>query len=488
MIFRFRNIGPIKAADLELGRITIIAGRNNTGKTYLAYTLYGFLKQWMGWPEIPAALAAPPGPAPADGPAPAEGPAPADGHDAPEPLDLAALTGTLSRDGYATRRVDPITLSRERAAIAGRLTADFSETQLSRVLSASSTDFQGAHLSVEWPAPLPGSIPSQNTDLSDKRTLSVGYDDGHIWARVTGRGRKSPNPGPTFEPVVAGAYLQLLLSDFPDPFILTAERFGISLFHRELDFTKNQLVELLQQLREGNRADRRSPFWIIDRTMSRYASPIKDNIDYTRSLPDVRKEASEVRESKLHDEIKAMMDGYYRLAGGDVHFISRRRKDKHFDVPLYRASSSARGLSDFYFYLRHVAQHQQLLIIDEPESHLDTENQVQLARLLAKISNLGIRVLITTHSDYIVKEINNLLMLGRLTNRDAAVERYGYRRDSALRTEDVCAYVARDGGLDRCDANDYGLDYPVFEATIDSINERSQRIAGWVMEQEEGVE
>ena len=42
--FRFRNIGPVKEAAIELGDLTIIAGRNNTGKTYLVYTLYGFLK------------------------------------------------------------------------------------------------------------------------------------------------------------------------------------------------------------------------------------------------------------------------------------------------------------------------------------------------------------------------------------------------------------------------------------------------------------
>ena len=44
MKFRFKNIGPIKEAELELGDLTIIAGRNNTGKTYMVYTLYGFLK------------------------------------------------------------------------------------------------------------------------------------------------------------------------------------------------------------------------------------------------------------------------------------------------------------------------------------------------------------------------------------------------------------------------------------------------------------
>ena len=46
MKFIFKNLGPINEAELELGDLTIIAGRNNTGKTYVAYALYGFLKAW----------------------------------------------------------------------------------------------------------------------------------------------------------------------------------------------------------------------------------------------------------------------------------------------------------------------------------------------------------------------------------------------------------------------------------------------------------
>lgn len=50
MKFRFNNLGPVQAAALELGDLTIIAGRNNTGKTYTVYTLYGFLKMWRSSP------------------------------------------------------------------------------------------------------------------------------------------------------------------------------------------------------------------------------------------------------------------------------------------------------------------------------------------------------------------------------------------------------------------------------------------------------
>lgn len=37
--FHFKDIGPVKQAELELGDLTVIAGRNNTGKTYLVSLL-----------------------------------------------------------------------------------------------------------------------------------------------------------------------------------------------------------------------------------------------------------------------------------------------------------------------------------------------------------------------------------------------------------------------------------------------------------------
>jgi predicted ATPase len=44
-------------------------------------------------------------------------------------------------------------------------------------------------------------------------------------------------------------------------------------------------------------------------------------------------------------------------------------------------------------------------MVDEPELNLHPENQRRVARLFARLINLGIKVFITTHSDYIVKEL-----------------------------------------------------------------------------------
>ena len=46
MKFSFENLGPISHGDLELANLTVVCGMNNTGKTYLTYTIYGFLQNW----------------------------------------------------------------------------------------------------------------------------------------------------------------------------------------------------------------------------------------------------------------------------------------------------------------------------------------------------------------------------------------------------------------------------------------------------------
>ena len=47
MKVKIKNLGPIKSADFELSDFNVITGQNNTGKTYLSYAVYGFLKTWI---------------------------------------------------------------------------------------------------------------------------------------------------------------------------------------------------------------------------------------------------------------------------------------------------------------------------------------------------------------------------------------------------------------------------------------------------------
>lgn len=51
-----------------------------------------------------------------------------------------------------------------------------------------------------------------------------------------------------------------------------------------------------------------------------------------------------------------------------------------------------------------------LVIIEEPEAHLSFKNQKLMANLIALLIKNKIKVLITTHSDFLVYQLNNLIM------------------------------------------------------------------------------
>ena len=465
--FRFKNVGPVKSAEVELGDFTIIAGRNNTGKTYIVYTLYGFLKMWEDRLFREEFLAE------------------RTDFDSVFP-DLLSIGDMVSREGRARFPLGRPQFIRQQKKVIQRLARRFSKRDLSIVFSTRRSNFEGSSIEVDFSKDAFNGVYSVKEEFRGGVSLSMEYDGSNL---VVNTGVvKNQQRIPNLEYYIARQYFLLLLQNqLPEPFILSAERFGISLFYRELDFTKNRLVDLLQRMGDANSKDRVSPLSLIDRNTSRYALPIKDNIDYTRDIPNLKKTRSGLVESKLFDDIKDMMAGYYASSGDDIRFISKvRKKEGKFNIPLHLASSSARGLSDFYFFLKHFAEENHLLIVDEPESHLDTSNQILLARLLARCVRAGLKVLITTHSDYLIKEINNLIMLSRpFEDKEAVVKKLKYSADDFIDPDSIRAYVAQDSSIIRCDVDKYGIDMPVFDETIDNINRVANDLASRMSEDSE---
>ena len=465
LTFTFKNIGPIKDAELELGDLTIIAGRNNTGKTYLVYTLYGFLKTWEDWPGPAPFLASRVGAAVASRWA-ARYPA------------FEQISEQIAENGQVGLAVGWDALNRERKDAIGTLARRFSKGRLADVFSSPPEKFESATIGVRlgtefrWNA-RPAQVCSEPDD-----TPSIRYDGTSLFVTGDQPGGR-PRHAMALRRRLWREYLRFLLPELPaDPFVLSAERFGISLFYRELDFKKSQLVDLLQKYKDSRDKDRDFPFDLMEETVSRYALPIKDNIDYTRSIPDLRKEKSGIYDDGFFNDIRKLMNGYYATSGDAIEFRSAARGDRRFTIPLHLASSSARGLSDLYFFLRHVAQRDHLLIIDEPESHLDTANQILMARLLARLVRTGMKVLLTTHSDYIVKEINNLIMLNSsFRNKTDVMNRLNYQDDDCLAPERIRAYIAAENGLTPCEIDKLGIDMPNFDDTINKINDVANELA-----------
>ena len=84
------------------------------------------------------------------------------------------------------------------------------------------------------------------------------------------------------------------------------------------------------------------------------------------------------------------------------------------DLPLMNASSMVSELAPVVLYLRHVVSPGEVLIIEEPESHLHPAMQVEFIRHLAAAVRSGVRIMITTHSEWVLDELANLVRMSEL--------------------------------------------------------------------------
>ena len=107
-------------------------------------------------------------------------------------------------------------------------------------------------------------------------------------------------------------------------------------------------------------------------------------------------------------------------------------------TPMFRASSMVTELAPIVMFLKNYVAEHDLLIIDEPEAHLHPEAQQQMAAALAFMVRSGLRVLITTHSHYMVEQLSNFVMASSLD--DSVVRKRLLDVHETLAEEDVFLY------------------------------------------------
>ena len=444
----FENIGPIKEAELELGDLTIIAGQNNTGKTYLAYTLYGFLKFCQKGSHLYGMI-----------------------HSHKRANEqIREVAQQIEETGTASMELEEYKEMLNR--LGNEVHATFSQDVIHQVFSAQRGGFEDAYFQIDLEKHKINENMAYRIPLKDK-IMRCFFRDKKLVFEMDDLENMVPSI------IEAGIEMLLVKAAFdicPEPCILSSERLGISLFYKEMDFAKNRLVEKLQNLSDDKNLD---SFNVIQKQSARYAKPIKDNIDFTRDLSNIQKQKSELADDGF-SRVKRMMGGDYKVVKDEIKFISKTKGKNKFNIPLHLASSSARGLSDLYFYLKHSAAPGQLLIIDEPESHLSPTNQILMARLLVFCVNKGIKVLITTHSDYIIRETNHLIMLnGEFEKKSAFLEKHkkDYTENDHLNPESVRAYICEKGSLTKCNIDKKGIHgMTVFDDAIDGMNRISAEL------------
>ena len=95
----------------------------------------------------------------------------------------------------------------------------------------------------------------------------------------------------------------------------------------------------------------------------------------------------------------------------DFFYQSQNIKD---GIRIDQSSSMVSELAPLVLFLRGGIKLGDTLIIEEPEAHLHPGAQADMAVILARLVRAGVRVIITTHSDWLLEEIGNLILEGLL--------------------------------------------------------------------------
>ena len=231
------------------------------------------------------------------------------------------------------------------------------------------------------------------------------------------------------------SYFQKLLDDPKNtkfPFRMPAERNGLRLFYRELSTRRAAL------LHHASKENIDLNELLKDVIRSRYALPIAHYINWLNELTEIQRGAAGLFHQQALQLQKQLANGAYKVErrSGVIRFKPYQRKrggGATQIMGLHMTSSTVKSLFGLWFYLENQAQPGDLLMIDEPELNIHPANQRHIARLLARLVNAGLRVVISIHSDYIVREFNSLLMLSQ--DNGELRDRHDYSEDDILNVE-----------------------------------------------------
>ncbi|CAM3591836.1 AAA family ATPase [Saccharibacillus sp. WB 17] len=273
---------------------------------------------------------------------------------------------------------------------------------------------------------------------------------------------------------------------YSDAFLLPAERAGLNLFYKELNASRN---ELLRKVTSEVRHD--SLVFDLKKEISMYAKPISDYLTFLNRLSFYARQKSSFSDLALKIQ-ETVLKGSYVLDDTGIQYVSDSAEaaNDNFKIGLHTSSSTAKTLFGLVFYFNHMAVPGATLIIDEPELNLHPDNQRKLARILAEATNRGLRVILSTHSDYIVKEFNNLIMLSNdFENKEHIMQKFGYTVEQILEPQNVGAYMFADHTIAEMEVNEReGIIAETFNEVINQYNDSNDEIYYALMENEEHAE
>ena len=439
------NLGPIEKGKIQLRPLTVFVGPSNTGKTYLAILIYALQRIFRGFPRFPVLgdylysrgdeLTVP------------------DGEykrfrekirDDERPFRFSDLPGTV-RDAMRSALRDPDFLSTNLSHELGRCFDVESVNRLIRMSSESKCADISLRIGGNW---------SFRMTFSESAARSNGNIDDAVLLREQ-ISRLDPTYAMTVGPLRrfstrggARRGVRRSIMDFLDFFEMIsysmpevrtdvhyfpADRSGIMHSHRVIasSLVARSTRGGLERFPElptlpGVVADFIQRLIHHDEPMPHYRRR-RPPEDYMGNIADL------LEKETLGGQIRTIRG----KAGGYPEFVYCP-KGTEGEIRLSRASSMVSELASLVLFMRTTIGRGDTVIIEEPEAHLHPAAQTAMAKALARLVRAGVRVVVTTHSDWLLKEIGNLIREGELSGQLGESED---ESAGALRPSDVGVWL-----------------------------------------------
>lgn len=443
MILNIENLGAIKQAKIDLSKkLTLFCGKNSTGKTYAAYVLHAFL---MAVPSSRDVLSY-----------------------------YGALREQVKKEGF-------FTIEKKYVEEWVNLKCEHVRKNLGSIFGISDDTCDSLFKDFKLTAEI------SEQDL--KKAIVKNYFLGEKVYKVKKKeGDNKIYIEADVDSVENGAEFVFIMDSLVNSdasHMLTVERNSIYTFKTELSLSRNELIDKIQNLTKPD-----SAIELLNASSRRYPAAIRESLRIANDLENVQKYKSPFSEIADRIENDLLMGKVSTTPNGDVVFqASSMPKTKQ--LPFHMSSSIVKTMASLVIFLRHIATKDDWLIIDEPEMNFHPDVQVLLAKIFSLLANKGLRVVVSTHSDYIVREFNNLIMANSVVRKGSAVslDDMGYSTDMLLDYNDINV-VYFDRKKTTVTANplpvdEMGFSIESIDETINQQNEIAENLYAALIDDEE---
>lgn len=448
--FSIKKLGRLEHAPISIKPLTIMCGKNHTGKTWLMYSIYGFLKNKFNKLE-----------------------------------NMNSILRDLKEKGTLNFNLSEWIEENHEYFI--KHIEDKNKNNLSNVFNSNPNLFKNTSFS--WSVnlnTLKNNISKYEVNINfnlglEKDVLFIASKESDTeCVHIVSKNLPDSLVENIISSIIYESCFGICRENQKNVFLIPAERNGLHLFFRELSSNRTNLLHTnnIKKLKENS--------YFIDALNTKYSQPIADYIDWLNNLYELNNKEKRSESDPLYTivkEIERLVEGTFKIdENGSISFIPELPKQESSSsaLDLHLSSSTTKSLCGLYFYLEYQAQVNDTIMLDEPELNLHPSNQRAMARIVASLVNSGINVILSTHSDYFIREINSLIMLsdaqGDQSLRTNLMTKYSISDNHLIDKDKIGAYLFTNDIVELMEITKEGIIATTFDEEINLLNESSDDI------------